>query len=184
MYHDQNIYQNNNEIQKSNFNTVKGYASVFNVVDNHQDKIIKGAFSEAIKFNSFDSNIKFLWQHKEDEPIGCIRNVIEDHYGLYVEAELLLSIKKAYEVNELIKANIINGLSIGYTPLEYHIDYQTNTRIISKINLWEISLVTFPANNLAILNEQKKDNYLFNNSDQQLYQLQSNINQLTSLLKN
>lgn len=124
-----------------------GYASVFNVVDNHNDIIVRGAFQNTIKDRG--KSIKLLWQHKQDEPIGVFEQMFEDEMGLYVQGRLLLDVARAREAYALLKQGAISGLSIGYSPVQYKIDAGNGTRILSAIELWEISLVTFPANAAA-----------------------------------
>lgn len=124
-----------------------GYASVFNVVDTHNDIIMRGAFKQSLKSRA--SEIKLLWQHRQDEPIGVFDRMFEDAHGLYVEGRLLLNVQRAREAYALLKEGAISGLSIGYSPLHYKHDPQTGVRILTAIELWEISLVTFPANAAA-----------------------------------
>jgi HK97 family phage prohead protease len=90
-----------------------------------------------------------LWQHKQDEPIGVFEQMFEDEMGLYVQGRLLLDVARAREAYALLKQGAISGLSIGYSPTQYKIDANNGTRILSEIELWEISLVTFPANAAA-----------------------------------
>ena len=124
-----------------------GYASVFNVIDNQSDVIEKGAFASTLSGRIGD--IKMLWQHQQDEPIGIFTSIFEDELGLYVEGQLLLDVQRAKEAHALLKAGALNGLSIGYSPVRYRIDADTGIRYISEVELWEISLVTFPANSAA-----------------------------------
>lgn len=124
-----------------------GYASVFGVVDNHNDIIMRGAFQDTIRERS--KSIKLLWQHRQDEPIGVFEQIFEDEMGLYVQGRLLLDVARAREAYTLLKQGAISGLSIGYSPVRYEIDAASGTRILSAIELWEISLVTFPANTAA-----------------------------------
>ncbi len=120
-----------------------GYASVFDNTDNHNDIILKGAFK-----NIDISKIKILWQHDPKIPIGSILSLKEDDFGLKVEIALDLNVRKAREAFSLVKSNAISGLSIGFNPLDY--DYNLEgKRILKKIDLWEISLVTFPSNSYA-----------------------------------
>ncbi len=125
-----------------------GYASVFNRKDNHNDIIVRGAFTDTIASKDL-SKIKLLWQHKTDEPIGQIINIREDDYGLYIEGQLLLEITKGAEVYALMKQEIITGLSIGYTVTDFELDNMSGTRILKSLNLLEVSLVTFPAQEAA-----------------------------------
>ncbi len=143
---------------------ISGYASVFNVEDSHCDLITSGAFSNSIINHKKLKNIKLLWQHQQEYPIGIIENISEDQYGLHIEAKLLLEVDKAREAYALIKAGAINGLSIGFEVEKYH--HIKNVRIITQINLWEISLVTFPANNLAQINNFKHKEISMQTSNQ------------------
>jgi HK97 family phage prohead protease len=88
-----------------------GYASVFNNVDQQNDLIMPGAFESCI---SVPKNIKLLWQHMSEEPIGVIEELREDRYGLYIKARLLLDLAKGREVYTLLTNGAVNGLSIGY----------------------------------------------------------------------
>lgn len=124
-----------------------GYASVFGMVDNQRDVMLKGAFSRTLKGRVGD--IKLLWQHQQDEPIGVFTEIAEDANGLYVEGKLLLQIQRAKEAHALLKEGAISGLSIGYSPVRYTIDEKTWVRKLAEVELWEISLVTFPANDAA-----------------------------------
>jgi HK97 family phage prohead protease len=124
-----------------------GYASVFNIVDNQRDIMLRGAFSQSI--HKGVSNVKFLWQHNQEEPIGILDLMKEDEYGLYVQGTLLLNVQRANEAHSLLKAGAISGLSIGYSPVRYSIDPDSGVRLLAEVDLWEISLVTFPANSEA-----------------------------------
>lgn len=124
-----------------------GYASVFDVVDSQKDIILRGAFAETLKGRVGD--IKMLWQHQQDEPIGIFERMFEDKNGLYVEGKLLLDVARAREAYALLKEGALGGLSIGYSPIKYRTDTKTGVRMLSVVELWEVSLVTFPANEAA-----------------------------------
>ncbi len=124
-----------------------GYASVFDVVDNQQDIILPGAFAKSLQERKDD--IKLLWQHQIDEPIGILEKIFEDEKGLYVEGRLLLNIRRAREAYDLIKAGALEGMSIGYKPIDYDYDSNSGVRLIKEVLLFEVSLVTFPANSAA-----------------------------------
>ncbi len=122
-----------------------GYASIFNITDSHKDIIIRGAFQRTLAENN---DVKLLWQHQMNEPIGIITELREDDKGLYVEGKLLLDVQRGKEAYSLLRSGAINGLSIGYTAVTF--DYNENgIRVLSDVDLWEISLVTFPANTQA-----------------------------------
>lgn len=137
--------------------TFTGYASVFDVTDNHNDVVVKGAFNRTLNENN---NVKLLWQHRMDEPIGVISHLSEDARGLYIEGKLLLDVGRGKEAYSLLKSGAINGLSIGYSVVDYDVDGHSGTRLLKDINLWEVSLVTFPANELAGVTTIKSANSL------------------------
>lgn len=121
-----------------------GYASVFDLVDSQRDVMMRGAFRDTLKDRLRE--IKLLWQHAQGEPIGYFTAMFEDAHGLYVEGQLLLDVARAREALALMKQGVVSGLSVGYSPLRYTTDPQEGVRRLHKVALWEVSLVTFPAN--------------------------------------
>lgn len=127
-----------------------GYGSVFGVKDSYGDVVIKGAFAKSLdEWKGKGALPAMLWQHRASEPIGVWTKMQEDDHGLYVEGRILLSAgdleKRAYEH---LKAKSIRGLSIGYSiaPGGYEFDKASDSYWLKQIDLWETSLVTFPAN--------------------------------------
>ena len=84
-----------------------------------------------------------LWQHDPAEPIGIWDEVREDAHGLYVKGRLLADVRRAREAVALIEAGAIEGLSIGYRTVRATKDAEGRRRL-SELELWEVSLVTFP----------------------------------------
>jgi HK97 family phage prohead protease len=121
----------------------EGYASVFDVVDQGHDIIIRGAFLRSLKERGAQG-IRFLWQHDPSEPIGRIEEVREDRRGLYVRGRLLLDVARAREAHALMTAGALDGLSIGFHTVTADVDDFTGVRRLMDVDLWEISLVTFP----------------------------------------
>lgn len=121
-----------------------GYASVFDLADSQRDIVQRGAFASTLQGRV--SEIKLLWQHATDTPIGYLTRMFEDAHGLYVEGQLLLEVAKAREAHALLKQGVVSGLSIGYVPVRYRIDPDTGYRHLKEVALFEVSLVTFPAN--------------------------------------
>ncbi len=122
-----------------------GYGSVFGVVDSYQEVVAAGAFKESLD-NRMPS---LLWQHRSGEPIGVYSTVKEDNIGLHVEGKLALKTTRGAEAYELLKMGAISGLSIGFVTREDSYDRVTGVRTLKKVDLWEVSLVTFPANDAA-----------------------------------
>lgn len=138
-----------------------GYASVFNIIDNQRDMMLCGAFSRTLRQRP--KSIKLLWQHQQDEPIGVFDVIFEDEQGLYVEGTLLLEVQRAREAYALLKAGAVSGLSIGYSPVRYRIDADSGVRHLAEVDLWEISLVTFPANPAANITVVKQADPILSN---------------------
>jgi len=122
---------------------ISGYASVFGVIDTHNDLVVKGAFK-----NAKSHKVKLLWQHDVTKPIGIISLLKEDEYGLLLEAEININTVAGAEAAELIKQKAVAGLSIGFSinSSDYN---KEGSRVISDVELREISIVTFPANQHA-----------------------------------
>ncbi len=121
----------------------EGYASVFNIVDLGQDVVLPGAFADTLKRRSA-SGIKLLWQHDAAQPIGSWLEVIEDPRGLKVRGKLNLDVARAREVLSLMRDGSVDGLSIGFRSEKSVKDPVSGVRRLLKIDLWEISVVTFP----------------------------------------
>lgn len=133
---------------------IEGYASVFNVEDGYGDVVEKGAFTDAIaEFYAQKSYPKLLWQHDAKYPIGIIEHISEDDYGLFIKCKLLMDIPKAREAYALLKNKAIDGLSIGYTIKSKK--NKNGKQYLVKLNLLEVSVVTFPACAVAVVDEVK-----------------------------
>lgn len=129
----------------------EGYASVFDVTDSVGDAIAPGAFSESLEqWRQQNRQPPLLWQHDSKQPIGAWREMFEDQHGLFVKGELFIDdIARAKEAYKLLRENVVTGLSIGYRVIEAFRDEQRGVRVLSKLELMEVSMVTFPANDLA-----------------------------------
>ena len=130
--------------------TVEGYGSVFGVRDNYDDVIAKGAFMDSLKSHKAAGTMPaMLWQHDADKPIGVWTEMVEDEKGLRIKGQLAMETVKGKEAHALLKMGALNGLSIGFMSKEWAYDRDTEVRTLTAIDLWEVSLVTFPANGKA-----------------------------------
>ena len=130
--------------------TVEGYGSVFGVRDNYDDVIAKGAFIQSLKDHKAAGTMPaMLWQHDADKPIGIWTEMVEDEKGLRIKGQLAMETVKGKEAHALLKMGAINGLSIGFMSKQWAYDRETEVRTLTEIDLWEVSLVTFPANEKA-----------------------------------
>ncbi len=123
--------------------TFEGYASLFNREDLGHDVIQPGAFHDSLSGRDAKA-IKMLFQHNPAEPIGVWDVIREDANGLYVKGRLTLAVAKAREVLALMRAGALDGLSIGFKAVKARRDARSGVRRLEKVDLWEISVVTFP----------------------------------------
>ena len=130
--------------------TFSGYGSVYGVIDEGDDIVAPGAFTDSLKSLSAKGRMPaLLWQHRVGEPAGVYTAIKEDSTGLYVEGRLALKTQRGAEAYELMQMKAISGLSIGFMTRQDNYDQKTGVRTIQKGDLWEVSLVTFPMNDLA-----------------------------------
>lgn len=136
--------------------TFSGYGSVFNVQDSYDDIIVPGAFAESLAAHKEKGTLPaLLWQHRSGEPVGVYTGMEEDSVGLKVDGQLALKTARGAEAHELLKMKAITGLSIGFMTREDSYDRLTGIRTLKKLDLWEVSLVTFPANESARIQSVK-----------------------------
>ena len=128
----------------------EGYGSIFGNKDLGNDVVEAGAFAKSLRRRK-PKNVKMLWQHKQDEPIGVFQSIKEDGEGLAVTGQLALGTQRGKEAFELMKMGALDGLSIGYKadPELQEWDSRRRRRKLKEIDLMEISLVTFPMNTRA-----------------------------------
>jgi hypothetical protein len=123
---------------------IEGYASLFGVADQSGDVVAKGAFAASLgALSAAGRNVKLLWQHDPAEPIGVWDSVAEDDAGLKVRGRLLPQVRRGAEALTLLSAGAVDGLSIGYRATKAT-RAPEGGRILQEIDLWEVSLVTFP----------------------------------------
>lgn len=124
--------------------SIAGYASLFGLVDQGGDIVARGAYAASLKrLTAAGRGVKLLWQHDPAQPIGIWDEVREDDRGLFVKGRLLTDVARGREAASLIEAGAIDGLSIGYRTLRAAKD-DSGRRVLSEVELWEVSLVTFP----------------------------------------
>jgi len=130
--------------------TFEGYGSVFGVKDSYDEIVAAGAFAESLATRKAAGTMPaLLWQHRSGEPIGVYTEMSEDAIGLKVSGRLALKTARGAEAYELLQMKAISGLSIGFVTREDSYDRVTGIRTLKKVDLWEVSLVTFPANEAA-----------------------------------
>ena len=147
--------------------TFSGYGSVANLVDSGADVVARGAFAATLKRHAENgTRPKLLSQHCAEHPIGTWLEMREDDYGLFCRGRLILDVEKGRETYALMKAGELDGLSIGYEVVSWEnaspADLDTKygipagyampsgmVRVLKQIELWEVSVVTFPMQQAA-----------------------------------
>ncbi len=123
---------------------IAGYASLFGAGDAGGDVVARGAFAASLaRLDARGGRVRMLWQHDPREPIGVWDEVREDARGLRVRGRLLEAVARGREAAALVAAGAIEGLSIGYRVKRAHRDAE-GRRVLDEIELWEVSIVTFP----------------------------------------
>ena len=123
---------------------IAGYASLFGAVDQGGDVVQAGAYAVSLAaIGARSGSVKMLWQHDPAQPIGVWDEVREDARGLWVKGRILTEVARGREAVALIGAGAIDGLSIGYRTVKARKD-DKGGRVLAELELWEVSLVTFP----------------------------------------
>jgi uncharacterized protein len=134
--------------------TFEGYGSIFGNVDSYGEKVARGAFRESLaRHKAAGTKPLLLWQHDSWAPIGVWDDLIEDEKGLWGKGRLLSGVKAADEALILLRNGAIQGLSIGYREIE--VEPEANIRVLKRLDLMEISIVSFPANQQARIESVK-----------------------------
>jgi uncharacterized protein len=150
--------------------TFSGYGSIWGVVDSYGDIVLPGAFAGSLAAHAAAGDMpKLLWQHDPNEPIGIWLEMREDDQGLYARGKLLTDVRRGAEALSLLRAGALSGLSIGYETIDstnasadevrqsYGYDVQPGTyRMLHEVDLWELSVVTFPALAVAQVDSVKR----------------------------
>lgn len=151
--------------------TFTGYGSVFNVLDRGYDIVMPGAFAASLEqHKKMGTTPALLWQHDPCNPIGIWMDVKEDSHGLYVKGKLLTEFESARQAHVLMKHGALSGLSIGYECTVWETDqtqqsvgpmdcYQPQVRKLKEIDLWEVSVVTFPMLPVARIDNVKRERF-------------------------
>ena len=147
------------EFKRSNIDSAgvfKGYASTFNgPVDSFGDIVAPGAFADSLKQHQSDRSFPaLLWAHDQAEVLGRWTSLEEDAHGLKAIGKLTLETAKGKEAHALMKDGAL-GLSIGFRPVKSKYDHNSQTNTLSKIKLFEVSLVGIPANPAAKITNVK-----------------------------
>lgn len=132
-----------------------GYASLFGKPDQQGDIVLPGAFLQSLRQRP-PGEVRMLFQHNPAEPVGTWIDMRETEKGLYVEGRLDINVQRGRELLSLLESRGLDGLSIGFRTQTARRDRATGHRLLARIDLWEISLVTFPMLAGARVSEVKR----------------------------
>lgn len=139
------------ELRASGEGEVEGYASTWDTLDSYGDRVQRGAFAKSL---ASGRKTRLLWQHDMTEPIGIPLALYEDHKGLYGKWKIVPT-TTGTKARELIKHELLDGLSIGFVPVDA--EYQHDgVRLLKEVQLFEVSVVTLPANEDARITGWKR----------------------------
>ena len=151
------------ELKEGENGVVEGYASTWTKTpDSYGDIVIKGAFTETLKKRKATGHpFPLCFNHDFDQIIGAVFEAYEDDYGLKISASFL-NTPAAQEKRELVKEGIVWQFSFAYSVLgsEAPTEEEKKQGIfqkLTKLDLYEVSLVPVPANQTAVVTEIKND---------------------------
>jgi uncharacterized protein len=144
----------------------EGYGSLFNRVDSAGDMVLPGAFAASLKSKG-PQGIRMLFQHDPKEVIGTWLELRENERGLFVRGRINREVQRGRELIALIEQRALDGLSIGFRTV-FASREKSGARRLHRIDLWEVSLVTFPMlEGARVSGIRARANALFNLSQQQ-----------------
>ncbi len=132
-----------------------GYASLFNRRDQTGDIVMPGAFAATLRVRA-PEQVRMLFQHDPAEPIGTWIGMRETDKGLFAEGRLDCNVQRGRELLSLLESRGLDGLSVGFKTVTASRDKASGARLLTAIDLWEISLVTFPMLEGARVSELKR----------------------------
>lgn len=152
---------------------ITGYGAFFGNLDSYKDIIAAGAFADTLAEKR--DRIAFCYQHDIWNPIGKIQEIKEDNQGLWLK--VMLSAAED-DIQTKVKEGILKEMSIGYRVVDSAEEVRNGEpcRILKKINLYEISLVTIAANPLAVIQSMK--------SDESKNYIESEYNRVLAIVRN
>ena len=121
---------------------IEGYASLWGVADLNGDVVAEGAFAESLARTGAEG-VRMLSRHEANVVVGAWDEVVEDARGLFVRGRIMDWSAEARLAQTMARAGAVDGLSIGFRTAAAR--REGRLRVLSRIELWEVSLVVFPA---------------------------------------
>jgi len=120
---------------------IEGYASLWGVADLNGDVVARGAFNGSIAVAGA-RGVRMLHQHESRSVVGVWDEMREDERGLWVRGRIMDWSAEARFAQALSRAGALDGLSIGFRSQRAR--REGRLRVLVEVELWEVSLVTFP----------------------------------------
>ena len=121
--------------------SIRGYASLWGVADLNGDVVARGAFAASLA-RTGAAGVRMLHQHESRAAVGIWDRMLEDEHGLFVEGRIMDWSADGRFAQALSRAGALDGLSIGFRSRRAR--RQGRLRVLVEVELWEVSLVTFP----------------------------------------
>lgn len=120
---------------------IAGYASLWGVADLDGDVVARGAFADSLA-RTGAAGVRMLHQHEARAAVGVWDMMVEDERGLFVRGRIMDWSAEARFAAALARAGALDGLSIGFRAGRAR--REGRLRVLGAVELWEVSLVTFP----------------------------------------
>ena len=120
---------------------IEGYASLWGAADLNRDVVHTGAFAASLAKTGAEG-VRMLHQHEGRAVVGVWDGIVEDERGLFVSGRIMDWSAEARFAGALARAGAMDALSIGFRAVRARRDGAL--RVLTEVELWEVSLVTFP----------------------------------------
>ena len=120
---------------------IEGYASLWGVADLSGDVVARGAFAASLA-KTGPKGVRMLHQHEGRAAVGIWDEMVEDERGLLVTGRVMDWSAEGRFAQALSRAGALDGLSIGFRSSRAR--REGRLRVLVEVELWEVSLVTFP----------------------------------------
>ncbi|WP_339009437.1 HK97 family phage prohead protease [Aeromonas popoffii] len=158
MNHQLRVKLNNFTESEQETGVFEAYGNVKWVVDSYREVAVDGAFKKSIARHKSEGTMpKMLWNHNPDIVIGKWLEMEEDDHGLKVKGQLALNTQRGRETYELLKMGALDALSIGFTAPKESYGAKDDVTYLEEIDLYEVSVVTFPANKQSTVTSVKSE---------------------------
>ena len=130
---------------------ITGLAST-NALDRQGDIINHDAWTKKGGLNNYQKNPIVLFNHDYNKPIGRATSMEVTNEGLELGAKIS---KSAGEIKDLIKDGVLGAFSVGFRVKDADYNEETDGLKIKDAELFEVSVVSVPANQTAMFSLSK-----------------------------